>query len=156
MTIEPFGFTPEEVDTSAPTRNARLKWVIAVNRSLPSGRAVNAAACIAAATGTRVMGLLGPDAVDADGSAHPGLPWAGCTVLGADPDQLVTIRAKAEASPGVMLVDMPAQAQSTRVYDEYLESVSPHHSNELEYYAVSIVGPRNRIDRIVGRIPLLP
>ncbi|MFD0853499.1 DUF2000 family protein [Actinomadura adrarensis] len=28
-------------------------------------------------------------------------------------------------------------------------------ADELGYYAVSIVGPRQRVDKIVGRLPLL-
>jgi hypothetical protein len=51
---------------------------------------------------------------------------------------------------------MPAAAQSTRVYDEYLSEVAASRSDDLELLAVSIVGPRNRIDRLVGRLPLLP
>lgn len=149
------GFAPEEIDTAAPTRSARLKWVVVVQQDLPAGRAVNAAACVAAAIGARVQGLLGPDAVDADGSAHPGLPWAGCSVLTAPPEQLAAIRAKAAGSDGVLVVDMPEAAQLTRVYDEYLEAVAATASEALAPLAVALVGPRNRVDRIVGRLPLL-
>ena len=149
------GFLPHEVDTGAPTRAARLKWVVVVDESLPAGIAANAAICTAAATATRVEGLLGPDAVDAEGSAHPGLPWAGVSVLRASAEQLATIRAKAAASEDVFVADMPAAAQLTRVYDEYLQTVAGAASGELPYYAVSVVGPRNRVDKIVGRLPLL-
>jgi len=90
----PVGFAPEEIDTAAPTRAARLKWVVVVNADLPAGRAVNAAVCVAGATVAGVAGLLGPDAVDSAGTTHPGLPWAGCTVLLADAATLGTIRAK--------------------------------------------------------------
>ncbi len=156
MTTPSFGFTPEEIDTAAPTRATRLKWVVVVNDTLPAGRAVNAAACVAAATGQAVTGLLGPDAVDASGTTHPGLPWAGCTILGASGEQLAAIRAKAASSEGMLVCDMPSDAQLTRVYDEYLENVARKNADELEYYAVGIVGPRNRVDRIVGGLPLLP
>ncbi|MFP3415903.1 DUF2000 family protein, partial [Bacillus sp. SIMBA_074] len=91
--------------------------------SLAPGVAANAAICVAAATASHVTGLLGPAAVDADGSAHPGLPWAGCSVLRATREQLAVIRSKAEAADGVFVADMPAAAQETRVYDEYLETV---------------------------------
>jgi len=155
MSDKRFGFAPEEVDTASPTRSARLKWVVVVDETLPAGRAVNAAVCVGAATGDAVAGLLGPDATDASGSTHPGLPWAGCTVLATGADRLAEIRAKAAASPDMLVVDMPAAAQSTRVYDEYLATVSGHASDELAYCAVGIVGPRNRVDRIVGRLPLL-
>src|SRR5690348_14744481 len=109
------GFAPTEIDPSAPTRAARLKWVVVVDADLPAGRATNAAICTAAATSQAVAGLLGDDAVDADGHAHPGLPWAGCTVLAADATTLRTIRAKAAARPDFFVADMPAAAQQTRV-----------------------------------------
>lgn len=152
---EVIGFAPEEIDQSAPTRAARLKWVVVVDRDLPAGRAVNAAVCVAAATSREVIGLLGDDAVDADGGTHPGLPWAGCTILAADNAALATIRAKAASSLGTFVADMPAAAQHTRVYAEYLGTVKETAADDVEYYAVSIVGPRNRVDKIVGKLPLL-
>ncbi|MGA0568548.1 DUF2000 domain-containing protein [Rathayibacter sp. KR2-224] len=155
MLTESFGFAEDEIDTSAPTRSARLKWVVVVDGELEPGRAVNAAACVAAATGRAVSGMLGPDALDADGAVHPGLPWAGCTVLSADRQQLKAIRSKAATHDDVLVVDMPVDAQLTRVYDEYLSSVSAKGSGELEYHALGIVGPRNRVDRMVGRLPLM-
>jgi hypothetical protein len=154
-TMPSFGFTADEIDTSSPTRSARLKWVVVVDGGLDAGRAVNAAACVAAATGRAVDGLLGPDAIDAEGVSHPGLPWAGCTVLAATGDQLRSIRKKAVSSDGVLVVDMPVDAQLTRVYDDYLRIVSAKGSDELDYHALGLVGPRNRIDRMVGRLALL-
>lgn len=153
--IDTVGFQPDEVNTAEPTRAARLKWVLVVDRDLPAGLATNAAACVAAATGSAVSGLLGPDALDAAGSTHPGLPWAGCSVLGADAAQLTELRDKAAQAQGVYVADMPAQAQSTRVYDEYLEQLAGTGPEDVRYYAVSIVGPRNRVDKLVKRLSLL-
>jgi hypothetical protein len=150
------GFTTEEIDPDAPTRAARLKWVIVVDASLAPGRAANAAICTAAATSKAVGGLLGADAVDADGNAHPGLPWAGCTVLAADSATLRAVRAKAARRSDFFVADMPAAAQQTRVYTEYLTAVGSAPAESLDYYAVSIVGPRNPVDKIVGKLPLLP
>lgn len=153
---EVIGFAPEEIDQSAPTRAARLKWVVVVDQQLPPGRAVNAAVCVAAATSSGVGGMLGDAAVDADGDVHAGLPWAGCSVLAADAATLRAIRAKAVSSAGTFVADMPAAAQRTRVYAEYLDMVKESAAAEVDYCAVSIVGPRNRVDRIVGKLPLLP
>ena len=149
------GFAEDEIDPSAPTRSARLKWVVVVDGDLPAGRAANAAICTAAATSRAVGGLLGDDAVDADGNAHPGLPWAGCTVLAADATTLRAIRAKAAARADFFVAGMPAAAQQTRVYTEYLAVVGDTPAAGLDYYAVSIVGPRNPVDKIVGKLPLL-
>lgn len=150
------GFAADEIDTSAPTRSARLKWVIVVDADLPAGRAANAAVCVGAATAAGVEGMLGPGAQDAGGALHPGLPWAGCTVLAADRATLSAIRAKGAAHDGTFVADMPAEAQATRVYDDYLEAVSARAAEHIDYLAVSLVGPKNRIDKIVGRLPLLP
>ena len=124
MNTERFGFAPDEINTAASARSARLKWVVVVDAALPPGRAANAAVCVAAATGHRVTGLLGPDVDDADGSMHPGLPWAGCSVLTADTDRLGAIRAKAAAAEGVLVVDMPMDAQRTLVYDDYAAGIA--------------------------------
>ncbi|QHC59209.1 DUF2000 domain-containing protein [Rathayibacter sp. VKM Ac-2760] len=155
MSSAPVGYAEDEIDTAAPTRAARLKWVVVVDEALPIGRAVNAAACVAAATGALVPGLLGPAAQDASGSGHPGLPWAGCTVLAADAATLRIVRAKAEAHEGTFVADMPAAAQDTRVYDEYREVLGATAPESIEYLAVGLIGPRNRVDRIVGRLRLL-
>jgi hypothetical protein len=149
------GFTPAEVRTGEPTRSARLKWVVIIDEALPPGRAVNAAVCVASATGPAVTGLLGPDAVDAAGLVHPGLPWIGCTILSASGEQLRELRARATESLGIFVADMPADAQETRVYDEYLARMTTRSANEIAYYAVGLVGPRNRIDKLVKRLPLL-
>ncbi|KIF79775.1 hypothetical protein QR77_40125, partial [Streptomyces sp. 150FB] len=114
-----------------------------------------AAVCMAAAVGKALPDLLGPDGEDASGVAHPGLPWAGCTVLAADADTLRRIRDKAAAKDQMFIVDMPGQAQTSRVYDEYLGLVAGTRSDELEYLAVSVVGPRSAVDRLVGGLPLL-
>lgn len=116
---------------------------------------VNAAACIAAATGAMVEGLVARGGPDAAGTIHPGLPWAGCTVLSATAAELAVLRGKAAASEGVLVVDMPAVAQAHRVYDDYLAELADTKAEDLAVCAVSIVGPRNRVDKLVKRLPLL-
>jgi len=150
------GFAADQIDQSAGTRDLPYKWVVVVDETLPAGRAVNAAVCVASATVQHTTGLLGESAVDADGSVHPGLPWVGCTVLGATPTRLTEIRAHAAAQPGVVVVDMPTQAQHTRVYDDYLLGVRHTRGADLSYYAVSLFGPRKVIDKAVKGLRLLP
>src|SRR3569833_1327312 len=149
------GFAPEEMITDRPTRAARLKWVVTVDETLPAGLMANAAVCVAAATGALVEGLIARGGPYAECSWHPGLPWAGCTVLGAGPEQLAEARAKAAAGENILVVDMPAAAQTNRVYDEYLEELSTTPPEKLSIGAVIIIGPRNRVDKIVKRLSLL-
>ena len=148
------GFAPDEITTSEPTRSARLKWVIVVDESAEAGLMVNAVACIAASTATTVTGLIGPGGPDASGHPHPGLPWAGCTVLTAAPAALAEIREKAVAS-GAVVVDMPRAAQANRVYDDYLAELAETKPEDLTVSAVSIIGPRNKISKLVKSFSLL-
>jgi hypothetical protein len=71
------------MSTGERTGAAKLKWVVIVDRSLSPGQAVNAAVCVSAATAPAVPGLLGPGGPDASDRWHPGLPWAGCSILAA-------------------------------------------------------------------------
>lgn len=155
MTALTIGFDPELFDPTVSTREAPLKWVIVVDAALPAGRAVNAAVCVAAATQARVTGLLGPDALDGAGETHPGLPWSGCAILAAPGERLAALRAKAAARDDVFVAGMPTIAQSTRVYAEYLDQLAARPGDEHAYLALSLFGPRNRIDRLVGGLPLL-
>ncbi len=151
-----FGFAPEEIVTSEPTRAARLKWVVVVDATIPAGQIVNAVACIAAGTGASVTGLIGPSGTDAARHTHPGLPWAGCTILTATAAELAEVREKAVASEGVHVVDMPSIAQTTRVYDEFLAQLAETKPADLATRAVSIIGPRNKISKLVKRLELMP
>ena len=153
VTVPQVGFVPDEVRTDRSAREARLKWVVVVDRDLPPGLAANAAVCVAASTVDRVSGIVGPDATDAAGSVHPGLPWIGCAVLGATREQLATVRAKAASSLGVFVAGMTRAGQRTLVYDEYRELVGRDEVHD--FLAVSVVGPRNRVDKIVGGLRLL-
>jgi hypothetical protein len=147
-------FEPDEILTDQPTRAAKLKWVIVVDAAASAGAAINAVACISAAVGHAVTGLLGPAGADASGAQHPGLPWAGCAILAADREALIAVRTRAAARPDLLVVDMPAAAQATRVYDDYLAALAQTEPEQLDLLAVAIVGPRNPVDRIAGKLPL--
>lgn len=148
-------YAPEEITTDAPTRSARLKWAIIVNNTLASGLVINAVACISATTGTLVDGLNARGGPDATGYHHPGLPWAGCTVLSATPDQLSAIQGRAVTSAGVLVVDMPTAAQSHRIYDDYLGELATTPLVDTFPCAISIIGPRNRIDKMTKGLDLV-
>jgi len=111
---------------------------------------------VAASTGEAVAGMIGPTGPDAAGEAHAGLPWAGCTVLTAQPHELAEVRAKAVASADVFVADMPGIAQTTRVYDEFLAELAETKPDDLAVCAISVVGPRNRVSKLVKRLELMP
>ena len=149
-------YSPEEILTGEPTRSAKYKWAIIVDASVPAGRMANAVACVAAATGTFVDGLVAHGGPDASGHAHSGLPWAGCSILGGTSQEVAAARARAASSQDVLLIDMPAAAQQHRIYDHYLAALARTDPGDLAVCAFSVVGPRNRVDKITRKLTLLP
>nr|WP_286345167.1 DUF2000 domain-containing protein [Frondihabitans sucicola] len=97
----------------------------------------------------------GESGQDAAGESHAGLPWAGCTVLSAEQAQLASIAQRAATSTEVLLIDMPLAAQTSRVYDEYLGVLAGQSPDEVAPLALSLVGPRREVDRLVKKLPLL-
>lgn len=152
---ERLGYRPDEIVTSEPTRSARYKWAVVVDATAPAGLMANAVACVAASTGTLVEGLIAGGGADAAGHPHPGLPWAGCAVLQGTPQEIAAVHAKASTADGVLVVDMPAAAQTNRVYDQYLAELAGTKPEDLGVSAFSVFGPRNRVDKLVKKLALL-
>ncbi len=50
---------------------------------------------------------------------------------------------------------MPAAAQATRVYDDYLRELAKTHPDDLAVLAVSLIGPRNQVAKLVRHLELL-
>lgn len=144
-----------DVRTDQPTRNAKLKWVVIVDRGLTPGPAANAVACLSASVGRAVPNLVGPGGLDASGDHHRGLPWLGCTILSAETVELRNIRSRATAREDMYVVDMAEPAQAVRVYDDYLSALESTLPTNIHYQAISLVGPRNPVNKLIGRLPLL-
>ncbi len=77
-------------------------------------------------------------------------------MLAASVDQLGDLRARAASAGDVLVSDMPRSAQTNRVYSAYLQELAATDTADLELHALSLLGPRNRIDRLTKRLDLLP
>ncbi|MFL6145391.1 MAG: DUF2000 domain-containing protein [Labedaea sp.] len=153
--VTPVGWAPDQVKIDQPTRESHLKWIIAVNRELPPGVAANAVACLAAAVGNAVPGVIGPAGKDAAGRIHPGLPWAGCSILAGSAEQLADLRHRSADVIGVFVCDMPSIAHTTRIYADFLDRLAAADPETLVVHAISVIGPRSRVDRLARRLSLL-
>jgi hypothetical protein len=144
---------PEANLTSVPEAPSKPeRFVIVVDESLPPGKASNAAAVVAFTFGQRHGRLVGAPLRESDGTIHPGLIPIGITVLKATSEQLSDLRLK--ALPDCDIVDFPVQGQATTDYDAFLDSVSAHAGESLRYVAIGLLGPRNRVGKLVGGLSL--
>ena len=131
------------------------KCAIVVSEDLPTGLAVNAAGVISVTLGHRVDGLVGGDVKDADGVAHPGIIHVPLPILRAPRTEIAAIVRAVAADDEVFFVSFSALAQSCRTYDEYTAKMSATATADLDSVGVGLNGPRKRVDRLVGSLPLL-
>jgi len=137
-------------DTEVAPKPARC--VIVVDEALTPGKASNAAAVVAFTLGQRHSHLVGAPLREGDGTAHPGLIPIGIPVLKATAAQLSALREKSLAHCDV--VDFPEQGQTTTDYSAFLDAVHTFKGDSLQYLAVGLVGPKNRIGKLVGGLSL--
>jgi hypothetical protein len=130
------------------------RCVIVLDKNLPIGQAANAAAVLAVTVGQRHPVLVGDQLVDASGFTHPGLIPIGIAVLATSRGDLRDIRQKGFEA-GCDVVDLPTAGQRTTNYQAFREMVAAVEARDLEYVGVALIGGRNQIGKIVGRLALL-
>lgn len=131
------------------------KIVIAVREGLAPEVATNAAAVLGLSLGGRLPQLLGADGKDADGTVHAGLNTHPVPVVTADPRQIAELQASARAREDIIVVGFTEVARRARDYPTYLDDLAATPASGLEYVAVAVFGPRNRVTALTKRFPLL-
>ena len=58
-------------------------------------------------------------------------------------------------APDLWVCAIPASAQTNRVYADYLRQLAATPTSGLELRAIAVLGPRNRIGKLTGKLDLL-
>ena len=131
------------------------KLVLVVRDNLEPALAVNAAAVVGLSLGARMSDHLGGDGVDADGGWHAGLNPHPVPVLTAPADELRELHHRALSRDDLITVGFNEVARAARDYDDYLSTLKTTPSQDLDFVAVAVFGPRNRVTALTKRFPLL-
>ena len=134
---------------------ARHKCAVVVRTELPAGLAANAAGVLSVTLGHRIDGLVGADVEDADGLAHPGIIRVPLPILTAPREEVAAIVRVAAEDDEIFFVAFSALAQSCRTYEEYTAKLAATATADLDSVGVALHGPRKRVDRLIGSLPLL-
>lgn len=130
------------------------KIVIVLREGLAPNVAANAAAVLGLSIGGRLPHLLGADGKDSAGGVHPGLNTHPVPVVTASADQVRDLHGKARGYD-VTAVGFTEVARQAREYGAYLNDLAGTPAADLEYVGLALFGPRNRINALTGRFPLL-
>ncbi|WP_262380428.1 DUF664 domain-containing protein [Nonomuraea sp. PA05] len=130
------------------------KLVVVVRADLPHGWAVNAAAVLGLSLGRRLAGPPPQDDKDASGGVHAGLDPHPVPVLSATAEQLRELHDKAGGREDVVTVGFNEVARQARDYDDYRAALAATPGEGIEYVAIAVFGPRNRVTALTKHLPL--
>ncbi|MBR1455944.1 MAG: DUF2000 domain-containing protein [Oscillospiraceae bacterium] len=133
------------------------KCVMIIDDSLPLGVIANIAAIMGISLGKKAPEIVGIDAHDADGNPHLGLIQFPVSVLKASTEKINQLRSMlyTEDYADVSVIDFSNVAQETYTYEDFLSRMQESSANELIYYGLTLEGPKKKINKLTGSLPLL-
>lgn len=135
-----------------------MKLVMIINRDLPLGLVANTAAVLGISLGKIYQeDIVGGDIADADGNLHLGITAQTIPILSASREQVKEIREAIfeSAFAEVAAIDFSEAAQRCLNYDQYMRSLSQLSAEELFYLGVCMYGPKKKVNKLTGSLPLL-
>ena len=129
-----------------------------INRDLPLGLVANTAAVLGISLSKIYQeDIVGGDIVDADGNLHLGITAQTIPILSASREQVKEIR-EAMFEPAfaeVAAIDFSEAAQRCLNYEQYVRSLAQLSAEELFYLGVCMYGPKKKVNKLTGSLPLL-
>lgn len=135
-----------------------MKLVMVINRDLPLGLVANTAAVLGISLSKIYQeDIVGGDIADADGNLHLGITAQTIPILSASREQVKEIRETMfePAFAEVAAIDFSEAAQRCLNYDQYMRSLSQLSAEELFYLGVCMYGPKKKVNKLTGSLPLL-
>lgn len=133
------------------------KCVMVINETLPLGLIANTAGILGMTIGKQVPEIVGSDVNDKDGNHHKGIVAIPVPILKVTEEKLKTIRQQLFDSyyDDVTIVDFSDIAQSCKVYEEYIEKAANANESEFIYFGIGLCGPKKKVNKLTGDLPLL-
>lgn len=130
------------------------RCTIIVDKDLPAGLAMNAASVIGISFGRTVENLVGPDMQSLDDVNYPGVIYSPLPILLASGEYLREIQINTESDDDIYVMPFSVLAQSCKTYEEYGEKISSVKSYNIELVAIGVIGPKKKVTKMTGNLPL--
>lgn len=133
------------------------KCVMVIDESLPLGIIANTAAIMGITLGKEMPEVVGANVTDQSGSEHLGIIEFPVPILKGTPEIIREIREKLYQPDyqDLTAVDFSDLAQGCKTYDEFIEKMGNISENALHYFGLAICGPKKKVNKLTGSIPLL-
>lgn len=133
------------------------KCVIVIDSELPVGFIANTAAILGFTLGKERPDLVGIDVRDKDGNSHLGIISIPVPVLKGDVSKIRELRAKlfTEEFADCTVVDFSGFAEGINVYEDFIREFAKVEEKDLKYFGIGLIGPKKKINKLTGSMPLL-
>lgn len=133
------------------------KCVMVIDESLPLGIIANTAAIMGITLGKEMPEVVGANVTDQSGNEHLGIIEFPVPILKGTPEIIREIREKLYQPDfqDLTVVDFSNLAQGCKTYDEFIEKMGNVSENALHYLGLAICGPRKKVNKLIGSMPLL-
>ena len=133
------------------------KCVMVIDEHLPLGIIANTAAIMGITLGKKMPEVVGADVTDKNGNEHLGIIEFPVPILKGTPASIKTIRKKLYEPDfaDLTVVDFSDLAQSCKTYEEFIGKMKAAPEADLAYFGIAICGPKKKINKLTGSMPLL-
>lgn len=133
------------------------KCVMVIDEQLPLGIIANTAAILGITLGKEMPEVVGANVTDQSGKDHLGIIEFPVPILKGTPDRIREIREKLYQPEfqDLTVVDFSDLAQGCKTYGEFIEKMGNTAESTLQYFGLAICGPRKKINKLTGSMPLL-
>ncbi len=133
------------------------KCVMVLDEHLLLGLIANTADILGITLGKKVPEVVGADVANQSGSAHLGIIEFPVPILKGTPESLKALREKLYAPEfeEVTVVDFSDLAQSCKTYEEFIGKMHTAAETDLSYFGVALCGPKKKVNKLTGSLPLL-
>lgn len=133
------------------------KCVMIIDEHLPLGIIANTAAILGITLGKEMPEIVGRDVTDETGFTHLGIIEFPVPILKGNKISIKEIRKKLYEPEfsDLTVVDFSNLAQSCKTYSEFTEKMALVPESYLSYFGIAVCGPKKKVNKLTGSIPLL-
>ena len=128
-----------------------------VDSAMPPGLIANTTAILGITLGKLLPEVVGEAVRDQNNNTHEGIIGFPVPILQEGPERLRAIRTALYQPEfqDITSVDFTDLAQGCRSYDEFIGKMERCPESSLQYLALALCGPRKKVNRLTGNLPLL-